>query len=205
MHSQFSIVDDDKENESLDVFIKRLSEESTCLIEKSIHFCDSLITDSGNQLEQAEHVQCPPKSKSTLFQLISSEDEVLEYMDPQEEDEINDLPTAVDSDKLLKELKKYKNDLIRVKSQQNMLATQAGGTTTKKSRKRKSVDTVNHSRCENEEPAIEEIEREVVIERENLNSSSGFNFELSKEDLESLESSPNTNVICLYCDIRVSV
>lgn len=195
MYSQFSIVDDDKENESLDVFIKRLSEENTCLIEKSIHFCDSLVTESGNCEEQAKHIKCPPKSKSTLFQLISSEDEVLEYMDPQEEDENNDLPTAVDPEKFLKALKKYKNDLIRVKSQQNMLATQAGGTScTQKSRKRKSVDTVNHIRCENEEPDVEGIEREVVIERENLNSSSGFNFELSKEDLESLESSPNTNV-----------
>lgn len=149
-------------------------------------------------METDRQISCPQKSKSTLSQLISSEYQVLEYLES-DENENNDSPTNNDSDKLLKVLKKYKNDLIRVKPQQNMLVTQVDGAAgAKRGRKRKSADILSHGRRESEEPANEDIEREVVIERENLNSSSGFNFELSKEDLESLESSPNTNVTLFY-------
>ena len=182
-------MDDEKENDSLDVFIKRLSEDNSFLIEKILQLCESF-TDSNSNQEKRKQMAGLDNSKSVIFELITSEDEASEYLDSDENED--DLITTVDSEKLFKVLKKHKNDLIRVKSQQTLLATPNDNGTSRRGRKRTTLDM----RCENEEP-VEETEREVVIERENLNSSSEFNFELSKEDLESLESNPNTKVIIL--------
>ncbi len=182
-------MDDEKENDSLDVFIKRLSEDNSCLIEKILQLCESF-TDSNSHQEKRKQMAGLDNSKSVIFELITSEDEASEYLDSDENED--DLITTVDSEKLFKVLKKHKNDLIRIKSQQTLLATPNDNGPSRRGRKRTTLDM----RCENEEP-VEETEREVVIERENLNSSSEFNFELSKEDLESLESNPNTKVIIL--------
>ena len=188
-------MDDEKENDSLDVFIKRLSEDNSFLIEKILQLCESF-TDSNSNQEKRKQMAGLDNSKSVIFELITSEDEASEYLDSDENED--DLITTVDSEKLLKVLKKHKNDLIRVKSQQTLLGTPNDNGTSRRGRKRTTLDM----RCENEEP-VEETEREVVIERENLNSSSEFNFELSKEDLESLESNPNTKVI-IFMEIFLS-
>ena len=188
-------MDDEKENDSLDVFIKRLSEDNSFLIEKILQLCESF-TDSNSNQEKRKQMAGLDNSKSVIFELITSEDEASEYLDSDENED--DLITTVDSEKLFKVLKKHKNDLIRVKSQQTLLATPNDNGTSRRGRKRTTLDM----RCENEEP-VEETEREVVIERENLNSSSEFNFELSKEDLESLESNPNTKVI-IFMEIFLS-
>ena len=86
-------MDDEKENDSLDVFIKRLSEDNSFLIEKILQLCESF-TDSNSNQEKRKQMAGLDKSKSVIFELITSEDEASEYLDSDENED--DLITTVD-------------------------------------------------------------------------------------------------------------
>ncbi len=167
MHSQFTLEYEEKEKETLDTFIKRLSEETKqddCEISEVLCFYEPAKTVFSQLVNVGEsNISCEIESE------MQSEFENTKQ-------------------------KTNRHDLIRVGSIQNFpVASKAR--TNKIQLKRKSSKTDNENEDDEwRKNATASYNEEIVIEREHERLGNDFGFELSNEDLESLDSSPNSNV-----------
>ncbi len=168
LHSEFNLDYEQKEKETLDTFIKRLSEET--------HSDDfEIISEAICNYEPV---------KSVFSQLVNSRESNLSS----EVD--NDI--QLDSGKIKQ--KNNKNDLLRVGSIQGCPVTSR----TRNSKiqvKKKGLKNQNDNQDDEwRRNSVGNCNEEIVIEREHERIENDFGFELSNQDLESLDNSPNSNV-----------
>lgn len=189
LHSMIAINEDEKE--TLDIFIKQLSEENKNLIERNVEiFCEE---KNDRQLDEK---RSSLSQKSPLVQLVLS-DENYESDEDEKQEQVGT------------KRKSNKNDLIRISSFQSLANLEDGDDNLikKTGRFKKKKKLTNAQIAPSFDVAVKnfakmpqatEEEKEIIIEREHHSIANDFGFELKKEDLETLDNSPNLNIIEFY-------
>lgn len=179
------------EKETLDIFIKQLSEENKNLIERNVEiFCEE---KNDRQLDEK---RSSLSQKSPLVQLVLS-DENYESDEDEKQEQVGT------------KRKSNKNDLIRISSFQSLANLEDGDDNLikKTGRFKKKKKLTNAQIAPSFDVAVKnfakmpqatEEEKEIIIEREHHSIANDFGFELKKEDLETLDNSPNLNIIEFY-------
>lgn len=209
----------DEEKDSVDIFIKKLEQEDQPLIEENVKIyglnTTELISNRKSRYQSCllsliidEASKDDSNDDDENFEIDS--DEIEFDFDSKNSKNKNDMLYVSNSNLSAKKIKTNKNELIKPKLNMSKrlrpdkVVAQGDNNIQDQETSFFNIvcltETQVIEKCDKTVKIVENEEREVVIQRQQHIVTNDFGFELTKEDLETLENpnSPNSNIIEFY-------